>query len=63
MMENRRFGALWIKQGAKGEFMSGELTINDKKIPIVCFKNEKQNEKQPDWDILIAEDKSKGITV
>jgi hypothetical protein len=63
MTESRKFGALWLKQGTRGEFMSGELTINDKKIAIVCFKNEKQNDKQPDWDILVAEDKSKGIQV
>jgi hypothetical protein len=59
---SRKFGALWLKQGEKGEYMSGEITVNDKKISIVCFKNDKQNEKQPDWDILVAEDKQ-GITV
>jgi len=54
MEENssRKVGALWIKQGTKGEYMSGELLIDGQKFPIVCFKNEKLSEKHPDWSIL-----------
>ena len=50
--ENRKIGALWIKEGSKGEFMSGELIIDGEKHPIVVFKRNKRSEKEPDWDIL-----------
>jgi len=51
-MNERKIGALWTKQSQKGEFMSGELTINGEKHPIVAFKRDKRNDKEPDWDIL-----------
>jgi hypothetical protein len=51
-MENRKCGALWIKEGKGGEFMSGELIINGNKVSIVAFKRKKLNDKEPDWDIL-----------
>ena len=46
-------GALWIKHGKNGEYLSGMLTIDGVATPIVCFTNQhKKNEKQPDWRIL-----------
>jgi hypothetical protein len=43
-------GALWLKSGAKGDYMTG--TING--VPVVVFKNERKVEgsKQPDWRVL-----------
>lgn len=46
-------GVLWVKQGPKGEYMSGMLTIDGVAIPIVCFTNQfKKEAKHPDWRIL-----------
>ena len=65
MNESRKFGALWVKQNDRGEYMSGEMTINGQKIGIVCFRNtlKEDNPKCPDWDILKSEDKNKGLTI
>jgi len=52
MINNRKIGALWLKEGTKGEYMSGELIINDQKVPIVAFKRDKRSDREPDWDIL-----------
>jgi len=53
-INNRKIGALWEKTSAKtgNQFWSGELIINNKKYPIVAFKRNKKNEKEPDIDIL-----------
>jgi hypothetical protein len=63
--ENRKFGAVWEKMNDQGTFMSGEITVNDKKINIVMFRNKhkEENPKCPDWDILVARDKNQGIQV
>ena len=55
-LENN-LGALWTKQGKKGEFLSGVITIPQDVNPgdelrIVCFKNDHKEGKQPDWHIL-----------
>lgn len=51
--KQQELGALWIRNGAKGEYMTGTLTIDGVAIPVVCFTNQnKKNEKQPDWRIL-----------
>lgn len=43
-------GALWIKQGRKGEYMTGK--IGDQ--PVVIFRNEHKREgsNAPDWRVL-----------
>jgi predicted Rdx family selenoprotein len=43
-------GALWLKTGAKGDYMTG--TING--VAVVVFKNERKVEgsNQPDWRVL-----------
>lgn len=48
-------GALWIKSGARGEYMTG--TINSQ--PVVLFKNDRKREgsKAPDWRVLKAKAK------
>jgi hypothetical protein len=49
-------GALWIKTGGKGEYMTG--TING--VAIVVFRNDRKaaGSKAPDWRILKARPKS-----
>ena len=56
MSNNDKIGALWIKESIKGNFLSGNIEIDGKKIPIVCFKNtlKKEGEKTPDYNILIS---------
>ena len=53
---NEKIGALWIKASTRGDFLSGNIEIDGKKIPIVCFKNtlKKEGEKTPDYNILIS---------
>ena len=58
-MSNRKIGALWSKKTSEGkEYFTG--VINDLRgdIQIVIFKNDKkENENQPDYDILLSEAK------
>ena len=50
---NRKVGALWIKEKNGKSFMAGEIVVNGDKHKVVAFKNtNKKNPKQPDWDIL-----------
>ena len=49
----KELGALWIRSGAKGQYMTGTLTIDGTAIKVVAFTNQnKKNEKEPDWRIL-----------
>lgn len=50
----KSIGALWLKQGAKGKYMSGEVTIGDVKTRVVVFKNDRKEEgdKYPDYRIF-----------
>lgn len=41
-------GALWSKQGPKGEYLTGE--INGEKV--VCFRNKSDHVKAPAWRVL-----------
>ena len=49
-------GCLWVKQSARGEYMTG--TIDDQ--PVVVFRNEKkvEGDKQPTWRVLKSKPKS-----
>ena len=63
---NDKIGALWIKTSTKGEFLSGNIEVDGKKIAIVCFRNtlKKEGEKTPDYNILISkprEEKREGV--
>ncbi len=51
-------GALWSKQGAKGEYLTG--TIDGK--PVVCFQNKSDNPKAPQWRVLKAKPKANTST-
>ena len=55
----RKVGALWLRDGKKGKFMSGVLEHNGEKINFMVFKNsfkEKDGPKAPDYTINISED-------
>lgn len=53
MEKQTEYGALWIKSGPKGEYMTGNLSIGEQKIKVVAFKNtQKKNPNEPDWRIL-----------
>lgn len=57
MTKNGEIGALWVKSGAKGEYMTG--TIND--VRVVLFKNDKEpGSKAPDWRVLLATKRQEG---
>lgn len=47
-------GALWIKQSAKGEYMTG--SINGIKV-VVFRNNNKRDERHPDWRVLKSQPK------
>lgn len=50
-----KIGALWIKEGAKGKFMSG--VIGGKQVLI--FKNtRKKEDKHPDYEVFNPGDKT-----
>lgn len=49
-------GALWVKTSSRGEYMTG--TING--VAVVVFRNEKRNDKQPDWRVLKSQPKPSG---
>ena len=46
--DENEIGALWVKQGAKGEYMTGECNGQ----PIVCFPITAKHERSPAWRIL-----------
>ncbi len=51
-------GALWIKSGAKGEYLSGVIEIDGVKTSLVAFKNQNKKEaKHPDWKIMESKPK------
>lgn len=53
MQERKEFGALWIKTGPKGEYLSGTISIGTEKIKVVAFLNKtKKNDKEPDWRVV-----------
>jgi hypothetical protein len=55
-------GALWIKRGGKGEYMTGTIEIGGEKLNIVCFLNDnKKEQKHPDWRILRSVPKEQRI--
>lgn len=51
-------GALWIKSGPKGEYMTG--LING--VNVVVFRNDRKaaGSKQPDWRVMKSKPKTSG---
>ena len=60
-MANRddELGALWLKEGKNGTYMSGKLTTpGGEEVQVVVFKNNyKKEEKHPDYRILQSKPK------
>jgi uncharacterized protein (DUF736 family) len=56
-MATRKIGALWSRKTADGkEYFTGVISDLRGDIQIVVFENDKkQNENQPDYDILVSE--------
>lgn len=61
-MANQSIGALWLKTGARGEFMSGNIEIDGVKHDIVVFPNsaKQPGERSPDWRILPSQPRDQG---
>lgn len=47
-------GALWLKSGAKGEYLTGNI---EGVGPVVCFRNSSDNPKAPAWRVLKSKPK------
>lgn len=47
-------GALWIKEGKNGDYMTGEIGG----VKVVCFKNRSDNPKAPHWRVLKSRPKN-----
>lgn len=46
---------LWYQTSKTGlKYAKGKIEIDGKKYRVVLFKNNKQNEKQPDYNIIIS---------
>jgi len=52
-------GALWVKQGVRGEYMTG--TIGG--VKVVVFRADKKSDKSPDWRVLKSKPKDMTPTV
>ena len=53
----KKVGALWVKEGAKGKYMSGEIEVGSEKISVLVFRNDKDGkENRPDYRVFIPED-------
>jgi hypothetical protein len=46
-------GALWLKRGAKGEYMTGEING----VGVVCFPVTAKTDKSPTWRVLKSKPK------
>lgn len=53
-------GALWLKSAKSGgDYFTGSITVGGEKIDIVVFSNRfKKSDKQPDYRILRARERS-----
>lgn len=40
-------GALWIRSGSKGDFLSGTINGQD----VICFRSKSSNPKAPAWHV------------
>lgn len=53
---DRNIGALWAKSSSRGMYYSGTLEIDGRKIPIVCFQNNRKSKpNQPDFNIMLSQ--------
>lgn len=47
-------GALWVKSGRKGDYMTGEIAGQK----VVCFAVNSKHEKAPTWRVLKSKPKT-----
>lgn len=53
-MNNKKIGALWLQTTRDGKkYMKGVLETNKGKFNIIVFKNYKELDKQPDYNIFL----------
>ena len=50
-------GALWLHSSAKGDYMTGEVSIDGVTTKIVCFRSKSTSPKAPAWNILKSKPK------
>jgi hypothetical protein len=50
-------GALWLKSGAKGDYMTGEING----VKVVCFPVTKGGDKSPTWRVLKSKPREEPI--
>lgn len=61
MANEKSIGAIWKREGKKGEFFSIILEINGEKLPFIAFKNGfKKEAKQPDYQIFPSQQQGQG---
>jgi len=55
--KKKSIGALWLRESKDGKkYMSGQLEIGERKLPLVIFKNGfKKSDKHPDYMIYKSE--------
>lgn len=59
----KNIGGLWQKSGQKGDYFSGSVEIDGKKVAFLVFRNsKKQQPRQPDWTIMIDDGQPKPPT-
>ena len=51
-------GALWLHDGPKGEYMTGEITLGGATTKIVCFRSKSVSPKATAWNILKSKPKA-----
>lgn len=60
----KSIGALWKKQGNKGEYMTGNIEIDGGEFKIVVFANGfKDKETQPDYRIYKSQPKQQEANI
>ena len=58
---SKSIGGLWAHESKKGvKYMSGQVTIGDKKVDIVIFRNKYKEDKKPDYVIYKSEKRAIG---
>lgn len=50
----KKMGAMWLRQGKKGTFMSGQVEIGGVKHSFMVFKNNRKQDgsKHPDYEMF-----------
>lgn len=64
-MNEPKLGSLWEKRTEKAEFMSGEIDLRrfggPERFRIIVFRNRKNKDSQPDWQIFESKPKPSGM--